>query len=92
VGSSIPYSEIKEAIAAAPQKAGRQRVKLCVEEFTLHGATLWFSCKGSKKVSRNLRIAIIDAGMDPIRLNFPPLMEGMRQKLDPDQTLVVMEA
>lgn len=92
VGSRQYYSNIQESLEAAPRKVGRGKVHVWAEEFTLRGATLWFSRPGVKQASRRLRAAVIDAGMDPLRLNFPPLMEELRQKLDPDQTLVVMEA
>jgi alkyldihydroxyacetonephosphate synthase len=39
-----------------------------------------------------LRAALLDAGLDPLRLNFPPLIDELRRQLDPTQTLVVMEA
>jgi FAD/FMN-containing dehydrogenase len=41
---------------------------------------------------RPLAAAMLDAGLDPIGPEFPPLMEELRQKLDPRETLVVMES
>jgi hypothetical protein len=41
---------------------------------------------------RPMRSLLLDAGLDPLRLNFPPLFNELRQQLDPTQTLVVMEA
>jgi len=93
VGTRIRHSEVEEALAAAPRSVQRQPVNLWAEELTLQETNLWFSCCGGGASSQQvLRSALLDAGLEPFRLSFPPLMEELRARLDPDETLVVMEA
>jgi hypothetical protein len=81
-------------LRALPEVNKQKQLLFAVEEFTLHGANLWVSLKGSatEPSAALLRSALLDAGLDPFRLNFPPLMEELRRQLDPQGTLVVMEA
>ncbi len=39
----------------------------------------------------NIRQRLLDAGLDPIRFDFPPLMDELRRQLDPEETMVIME-
>jgi FAD/FMN-containing dehydrogenase len=92
VGTRVAHSKMSEALASLPRRVQRRRVQLWVDQISPQGATLWLTCKGSSKSQAALRSALLDAGLDPLRLDFPPLMEELRQKLDPTETLVVMEA
>ena len=93
MGTRIRHSELATALAAAPRRVGSKPVHLWAEELTLQETNLWFSCGGGDKSCRQaLRSALLDAGLDPFRISFPPLMEELRARLDPDETLVVMEA
>ena len=97
VAVRLRHSEVAEALAAAPAAVKRGPTSVWIDELTLQGATLWFSLSGQDSRTRSegaaaLRAALLDAGLDPLRLNFPPLMDELRHQLDPTQTLVVMEA
>jgi len=94
VGARVRYSEAAAALLAAPTTVRRAQVCLWAEEFTLQGANLWFCCrpKAGQPDRQALRSALLDAGLNPFRLSFPPLLGQLRARLDPDETLVVMEA
>jgi alkyldihydroxyacetonephosphate synthase len=93
VGTRVRHSELANALAAAPRSVRRKPVQIWAEELTLQETNLWFCCGGGGKSCRQaLRSALLDAGLDPFRMSFPPLMEELRARLDPDETLVVMEA
>jgi alkyldihydroxyacetonephosphate synthase len=93
VGTRIAHADVKLSLAAVPRTVQRRRVRLRAEEFTLQGVTLWVSLGGTSTESGPaLRSALLDAGLDPFRLNFPPLLAELRRQLDPSETLVVMEA
>jgi alkyldihydroxyacetonephosphate synthase len=91
VGAPVPHSALAEAAAAVPPTVKRRRTLVWADQITLQGATLWFALQGQPE-REPLRAALLDAGLDPLRLNFPPLIDELRQQLDPTQTLVVMEA
>jgi hypothetical protein len=81
---------MRAALAALPRSVKRKRVLISVDEFSLQGACIWLSAKGVGQGA--MRSALLDAGIDPFRLSFPPLMEELRHQLDPRRTLVLMEA
>lgn len=92
IGVRVRYSRVREALEAAPQRIQREAVLTWAEGFSLRGTTLWFALPGATEEPHDLRAALLDAGLDPYRINFPPLLDELRQQLDPAQTLVVMEA
>ena len=91
VGSRIPLSRFTEALPLIPRALKGRPLQLWVEEFSLHEATVWLCCKGLPNAERQLRTALLDAGLDPFRFDVPPLMDEIRQQLDATATMVVME-
>jgi alkyldihydroxyacetonephosphate synthase len=91
VGARLRFSKVAEAVDAVPASVGRKRVLMWADELDRGSLTLWFALRGASDPAA-LRSLLLDAGLDPLRLNFPPLFDELRQQLDPTQTLVVMEA
>ena len=96
VGVRLAHSRLPEALQAAPSHLKQQALALWLDEFTLQGATLWVGARSGAQaeegVGAALRVAVLDAGLEPLRLSFPPLLEELRARLDPHETLVVMES
>jgi hypothetical protein len=91
----LPYSSIAQALdglpTRLPTRIRKQPVHMWIEEMSLHGANVWLWCKGGRSCAATLRSHLLDAGLDPFRDTFPPLMDDLRAQLDPELTLVVME-
>jgi alkyldihydroxyacetonephosphate synthase len=93
VGARVLHSRLPEALRAAPSHLKRQALALWLDQFTLQGATLWLGARSAEDgTGAALRAAVLDAGLEPLRLTFPPLFEELRARLDPHETLVVMES
>jgi hypothetical protein len=93
VGVRLAHSRLGEALRAAPVRLKRQQLALWLEEFTLQGVTLHLAARSPEEgVETALRVAVLDAGLEPQRLSFPPMLEELRARLDPHDTLVVMES
>ena len=90
-GTRLPHSRFMEVAEAIPRAIKKQPVLLWAEEFTLQGATMWLECKGLADGENVLRSVLLNAGGDPVRFDFPPLMHELREQLDPAGTMVVME-
>jgi len=78
-------------VEAIPTAVKKKPVLVWAEEFSLQGATLWLECRGLTDAENTLRSVLLDAGADPVRFDFPPLMHELRAQLDPAGTMVVME-
>ena len=92
VAVAVRHSGLADALAALPRRVRRKEVLWWAEGFTLQGVTLWFALDGVTGEPAALRSALLDAGLEPHRLNFPPLLDELMRQLDPQGTLVVMEA
>jgi len=96
VGARVCYADSRLMLASVPGSVQRRKVLVWAEEFTLQGFTLWTAFKEVNnrptQQAALMRSALLDAGLDPLRPDFPPLLDELRQLLDPTQTLVVMEA
>ena len=90
-GARLPHSRIPDAAAAIPTTIRGKPILLWAEEFSLQGANLWLECRGLDDAETMLRSVLVDAGLDPIRFDFPPLLDQLREQLDPAGTMVVME-
>ena len=86
---------VGDAVYASPALARDvlgNGLQVWCEEATLQGVTLWVGCKkDSQRMRVALRSLLLDAGLDPIRFDFPPLMDELRAQLDPEETMVIME-
>jgi FAD/FMN-containing dehydrogenase len=96
-GARVLYSTLLEAegplLARIEEHAclrGRG-VRYWAEALSLQGGTLWLSCAGGAAERAALRSVLLDGGMDPVRFDFPPLMVEIRNQLDPEGTMVIME-
>jgi FAD/FMN-containing dehydrogenase len=93
VGVRLLFSRLPDALRAAPTRIKRQPVSRWLGQFNLQGATLWLSAAPlGVGAEAALRGALLDGGLDPLRPSFPSLMEELRARLDPHETLVVMES
>jgi FAD/FMN-containing dehydrogenase len=93
VGVRLSFSRLPDALRAAPARIKRQPVSRWLGQLNLQGATLWLSAPSlGAGAEAALRAAVLDAGLDPLRPSFPSLMEELRARLDPQETLVVMES
>ena len=90
-GSRLPHSRLAEVVEAIPSAIKGFPVLVWAEEVSLQGATLWLECKGLSDAENTLRSVLLNAGADPVRFDFPPLMGELTQALDPAGTMVVME-
>jgi len=90
-GARLLHSELPEMLAAMAPLIVENSLQMWVEEFTLQGGSLWLSCREEDRTTACLRTQFLDAGMDPIRFNYPPLMDELGHRLDPEGTMVVME-
>jgi len=91
-GARVAHSRFAEVAYQLPVKVGREPLQVWCEEATLQGVTLWVGCKkDSQRMRVALRSLLLDAGLDPIRFDFPPLMDELRAQLDPEETMVIME-
>jgi len=90
-GARMPHSRLPEVVEAIPTAVKKKPVLVWAEEFSLQGATLWLECRGLTDAENTLRSVLLDAGADPVRFDFPPLMHELRAQLDPAGTMVVME-
>jgi alkyldihydroxyacetonephosphate synthase len=91
VGARVLHSRFADVLQAMPGSVRRQSLQLWVEELSPQGGTLWLSCPQLKRPDEPLRSLLLNAGLDPIRFNFPPLMDELLGQLDPQGTMVVME-
>ena len=91
VGTRLSHARLPEALQAVPGLLRHRAQHVWLDQFTLQGASLWFAARNGEGGRHALAAALLDAGLDPLRLNFPPLMEQLRARLDPRATLVVME-
>jgi alkyldihydroxyacetonephosphate synthase len=91
VGARLSHSEVSRVVESLPQKIKKRPLLLSVGGFDRQGMTLWLRSRGPKAEQNVLRALLLDAGVDPFRLDFPPLFEELRRQLDPDETLVIME-
>jgi len=91
-GARVSYSRLPEVLEQLPAQFKRHPLMVWCEEVTLQGVTLWIASAGKGRPVRTaLRSLLLDAGLDPIRFDFPPLMDELRQQLDPNETMVIME-
>ena len=91
-GARVAHSRFAEVAYQLPAKVGRDPLRVWCEEASLQGVTLWVGCKTDSQRARvALRSLLLDAGLDPIRFDFPPLMDELRRQLDPEETMVIME-
>ena len=90
-GARLPHSRFTDVVEAIPRAIKKRPVLLWAEEVSLQGATLWLECKGLPDAENALRSVLLDAGADPVRFDFPPLMHELRGQLDSAGTMVVME-
>jgi alkyldihydroxyacetonephosphate synthase len=91
VGTRLTYARLPEALQSVPGLLRRAQ-HVWLEQFTQQGATLWLTARNGESGRAALAAALLDAGLDPLRFSFPPLMEQLRARLDPKETLVVMES
>lgn len=89
-GVRASYSALSAALEAIPSQIGKTPIHVWFDQFSLQGGTIWVSCAADDARQR-LATALLDNGLDPIHSSFPPLMEDLRAKFDPHETLVVME-
>lgn len=91
-GARVHYSRFAQVAASLPAKVAGKPLQVWCEEATLQGVTLWVGSKAKgQRVRTALRSLLLDAGLDPIRFDFPPLMDELRRQLDPEETMVIME-
>lgn len=90
-GARLPHSRFMEVVKAIPRAIKKRPVLLWAEEVTLQGAALWLECRGLPDAENTLRSVLLNAGADPVRFDFPPLINELRGQLDPAGTMVVME-
>ena len=92
VGARVAHSRFAQAVSNLPAKVAGKPLQVWCEEATLQGVTLWVGCNAKPQRARTaLRSLLLDAGLDPIRFDFPPLMDELRAQLDPEETMVIME-
>ncbi len=91
-GARVRHSRLGEALASVRELTRRRPLNLWLDELDLHGANLWLGSRRAGEGKRSLAALLLDAGLEPFRPAFSPLMEELRQKLDPRGTLVVMES
>jgi alkyldihydroxyacetonephosphate synthase len=90
-GARCGYSRFQTVLDALPGAVRKLPLRVWAEQFTLQGGTLWLGCGDSSQAGRALRTLLLDAGLDPIRFDFPPLMDELRRQIDPEGIMVVME-
>ena len=91
-GARVRYSQFAQVAASLPAEVMGEPLQVWCEEATLQGVTLWVGSKAKDESARAvLRSLLLDAGLDPIRFDFPPLMDELRRQLDPEETMVIME-
>ena len=91
-GARVRYSQFAQVAASLPAEVMGEPLQVWCEEATLQGVTLWVGSKAKDESARAvLRSLLLDAGLDPIRVDFPPLMDELRRQLDPEETMVIME-
>ncbi len=91
-GARVSYSCFPDVLDQLPAVVKRKPLLVWCDEVTLQGATLWVASWAEGQPTRTaLRSLLLDAGLDPIRFDFPPLMDELRRQLDPEETMVIME-
>ncbi len=91
VGARVAWSRLAEALESVAGVLRSRAQHVWLDQVTPQGVTLWLCAPSGEAGREALASGLLDAGLDPLRPLFPPLLDELRGRLDPQGTLVVME-